>query len=83
MKFNDIVLIFYYFHFIYSKAEPLRPKYMNSSIIEEGKQVIHEIGPHDIFIFQFEILTGATIVLFHGIEKKLYFIQWMQITLKN
>ena len=81
---NDIILFLYCcFHFIYSQAEPLRPKYMNSSIIEEGKQVINEIAPHDIFIYQFEILSGFTIVLFHGIEKKLYFIRWIQITSKK
>ena len=42
---------------------------MNSSIIEEGQQIKNEIGPHEIFIFQFE-LPGNGLVLFHGIEKK-------------
>ena len=62
--------ILYFIKRLNCQQEPLRPKYIESAIIKKGDQVIKEIKPHQLFVFQVESKTPFVYVLFHGIEKK-------------
>ena len=70
-----LLLIFYllFFYFVkksQSQVETIRPKYLNSSIITKGQQVLSTINPHEILVYQFETEHYFN-VYFRGIEKKL------------
>ena len=67
--------ILYFIKRLNCQQEPLRPKYIESAIIKKGDQVIKEIKPHQLFVFQVESKTPFVYVLFHGIEKKNFIIQ--------
>ena len=51
-------------------SQKLMPKFMNSTIIHDGAQIQNKIGPHEIFVYQFETNSLDVLFLFRGIEKR-------------
>ena len=51
-------------------SQKLIPKFMNSTIIHDGEQIQNKIGPHEIFVYQFETNSLDVLFLFRGIEKR-------------
>ena len=67
---NTLLFLFFFFSsFSEFKSDIYTPKHFNSSIINLGDQIVNEINPHEIFVYQFESIRFAAL-FFRAIEKK-------------
>ena len=75
--------VLYFIKRLYCQQEPLRPKYIESAIINKGDQVIKELKPHQLFVYQVESKSQSVYVLFRGIEKKTLLYYYDTVDIEN